>query len=369
MGAISLAGFDRVFCASSDLTVDALAWEPEHPVSGGPLTINGRIRNVGDVPSSRNYTLSLYVDDWWIDGWLVRLVGSQPKVIVSISPVRAQVWHFRISDWTVFKKGNHEVQALVSEPSDPNPSNNWLNKTMVISAGDYSSGFNIVNYGMCNRIDEQGLPVDITENYDLSDELAISYFYTDVKHADWQKKLGQEAGLIFRLYSPNGTLHRETSEGYSVLPSRDPGDREITGVALQLFINKSLQANGSEGDPSYDPGYQALNKYPGIWGVEVYNEGHRLFTKRFIIEKLPSRTVSTTSTLEPTLGLTLTTEQTATTAGLEGQIPGGYATVVGVIALIVVVGCAVLARRRKEQCSRARPTAGRTQPSQDPVSH
>ena len=74
LGTVFLASLDHVFCASSDLTIDYLAWEPEHPVSGGPPAVNGRIRNVGDAPSSNNYTLSLYVDDWWIDGWLVRLV-------------------------------------------------------------------------------------------------------------------------------------------------------------------------------------------------------------------------------------------------------------------------------------------------------
>jgi len=347
IGTIFLANLDHVYPVSGDLTVDYLMWEPEHPVSGGPLTVSGRIRNIGDAPSSDKYTLSLYVDDWWVDGWLVRLVGFQPKVSASISPVRAQVWHFKISDWTVFKQGNHQVKAVVNEPNDPSPDNNWLTKTLSISPGDYSSDFNIVNYGMCHRIDEQGLPVDITEAFSFNDELAVSYFYTDVRHADWQEKIGQKTSLTFKLYSPNGTLHRERSEGYSVLLSRDPSDREITGFAFQLFINKDSQTYGKEGDPSYDPGYQALNKYPGTWRVEVFNQGHQLFVKRFIIENVSSRTLSTTSASEPTSRSTLTTEQTSTTEGLESQIPGGYATIVGVIALIAVVGGVILVRGRK----------------------
>lgn len=193
IGTVFLASLDHVFSVSGDLTVDYLMWEPEHPVSGGPLTVSGRIKNVGDVPSSDKYTLSLYVDDWWIDGWLVRLVGFQPTVSPKISPSRPQVWHFKISDWTVFKQGNHQVKAIVNEPNDPNPDNNWLVKTLSISPGDYSSDFNIVNYGMCNRIDEQGLPVDITETFSFNDELAISYFYTDINHADWPEKIGADA--------------------------------------------------------------------------------------------------------------------------------------------------------------------------------
>lgn len=108
-----------------------------------------------------------------------------------------------------------------------------------------------------------------------------------------------------------------------------------------------MQANGREGDPSHDPGYQALNKYPGIWRVEVYNEGHQLFAKRFIIENVSSRTLSTTSPSEPTSRSTLTTEQTSTTEGLESQILGGYATVIGAIALMAVVGGIILVRVRK----------------------
>jgi hypothetical protein len=235
----------------------------------------------------------------------------------------------------------------VNEPNDSNPDNNWLVKTLSISPGDYSSDFNIVNYGMCNRIDEQGLPVDITDTFSFNDELATPYFYTDINHADWPERIGQKTNLTFRLYSPNGTLHRERSEGYSVLLSRDPSDREITGFAFQLFINKNLQTNGKEGDPSYDPGYQALNKYPGVWRIEVYNEGHQLFAKRFIIENMSSRTLSTTSASEPTSRPTLTTEQTSTTEGLENQIPGGYATVVAVIALMAIVGGVILAKGRK----------------------
>jgi hypothetical protein len=75
IGTIFLANLDHVYSVSGDLTVDYLMWEPEHPVSGGPLTVSGRIKNVGDAPSSDKYTLPLYVDDWWVDGWLVRLVG------------------------------------------------------------------------------------------------------------------------------------------------------------------------------------------------------------------------------------------------------------------------------------------------------
>ena len=346
IGTILLANLDHAFSASSDLTVEYLTWEPEHPVSGGPLSAHGSIRNVGDAQSSDKYTLSVYVDDWWVDGWLVRMTGFQPTVSPKIAPGRTQVWHFGVSDYAVFKRGNHQIKAIVSEPNDPNPDNNELVKTLSISPGDYGSDFNIVNYGMCNRIDEDGLPTGITENYSSNQELAISYFYTDIKHTDWPDKIGPKTNLTFRFYSPNGTLHRESSGGYSILLGKDPSGREITGFALQLFIGKDLQAQGKEGDPLYDPGYQALGKFLGTWKVEVVNKGHLLFAKRFVIEHESSHTLSTTSPLQLTSSSTSRTEQ-ASTEDLGKMVPGGYATVVGTIAVMAVGGGVILWRRKK----------------------
>ena len=217
---------------------------------------------------------------------------------------------------------------------------------MSISPGDYSSDFNIVNYGMCHRIDEDGLPVGITENYSSNEELAIFYFYTDIKHTDWQEKIGPETNLTFRFYSPNGTLHRESSGGYSILLAKDPSGREITGFALQLLIGKDVQAQGKEGDPLYDPGYQALDKFPGTWNVEILNKGHHLFVKKFIIQHASSRTLSTTSPLQQTSNSASMTEQ-ASTEDLGSMVPGGYAMIVGIIAVVVVGGCVVLLKRRK----------------------
>jgi hypothetical protein len=345
IGTIFMANLGYVFSASSDLMIDYLVWEPEHPVSGGPLSVHGRIRNVGDMQSSDKYALSVYVDDWWVDGWLVRMTGFQPIVSPKIFPSRAQVWHFGISDYAIFKRGDHQVKAVVTEPNDPNPDNNELVKTLSISPGDYGSDFNIVNYGMCNRIDKDGLPVGITENYGLNDELAISYFYTDIKQADWPQEIGTKTNLAFRFYSPNGTLHRESS-GYSVLFGRDPNRREITGFALQLFINKDLHAQGERGDPLYDPGYQALNKFPGTWRVEVVNKGHLLFAKRFMIERESGHTLSTTSTLQLTSSSTSRSEQTST-EDLGSMVPGGYATVVVVVVVVAAVGCIILLKRKK----------------------
>ena len=346
IGTILLTNLDHVFSASSDLMLEYLTWEPEHTVFGGLLSVHGTIKNVGDTQSSDKYTLSLYVDDWRVDGWLVRLAGFQPTVSPEIAPGGTQVWHFKISDYAVFKQGDHQVKAVVTEPGDPNPDNNELVKTLSISPGDYSSDFSIVNYGMCNKIDEKDLPVGITENYSFDDELAVSYFYTDIKHADWPEKIGQESNLTFKFYSPNGTLHRERSGGYSILLGRDPSGREVTGFACQLFINTDLQAYGNEGDPLYDPGYQALNKYPGTWRVEVFNKGHLLFAKKFIIEDASSHTLSTTSTSEPTSRPTLNT-QNSTTESLGSQVLGEYATVVATIAIVAVAGSAVLLRRKK----------------------
>jgi hypothetical protein len=346
IGTILLANLDHAFSASSDLTVEYLTWEPEHPVSGGSFSVHGRIRNVGDAQSSDKYTLSVYVDDWWVDGWLVRMTGFQPTASPKIAPDRTQVWHFGISDYAVFKRGNHQIKAIVSEPNDPNSDNNELARTVSISPGDYSSDFNIVNYGMCNRLDEDGLPIGITENYSSNEELAVSYFYTDIKHADWPEKIGPKTNLTFRLYSPNRTLHRESSGGYSILLGKDPSGREITGFALQLFIDKDLQAQGKEGDPLYDPGYQALGKFLGTWRVEVLNNGHLLFAKRFVIEHASSRTLSTTSPPQLTSSSPSRTEQ-ASTEDMGKMVPGGYATVVGTIAVMVVGACVILLRRRK----------------------
>ena len=341
MGTVLLANPDHAFSASSDLMVEYLTWEPEHPLSGGPFSVHGRIRNIGGTQSSDKYTLSVYVDDWWVDGWLVRMTGFQSTVSPRIAPSQAQVWHFGISDYAIFKRGNHQIKAIVSEPNDSKPDNNELVKTLSISPGDYSSDFNIVNYGMCNGIDEDGLPVGITENYSLNDKLAISYFYTDLAHSEWAEEIGQKTGLSFRFYSPNGTLHAE-SRGYSVLPVKDPGGREITGVALQLFINKDSQALGKEGDPLYDPGYQALNKYLGIWRAEVFNKGHLVFSKRFIIEDTSSRIMSTTlARPEPKTGSTFTTS----TEGIGSQDVGSYAIAVGAIAVTAVVCCIALVMR------------------------
>jgi len=296
IGTIFLANLDPVFPASTDLMVEGISWEPEHPISGSFLYLHGSIKNVGDNPSSDKYAISLYVDDWWIDGWLVRLAGFQPTVSPKITPGRTQAWHFRISDYAVFKQGGHQVKAVVNEPNDPNPDNNELVKTLSISPSDYSDDFNIVNYGMCKRIDEYGLPVNITNIYDLNDELAISYVYTDIKHADSREKMGQKTNLTFRSYSPNGTLHQESNSGYSILLVRDRSGREITGFASQLSLKKG------------DPGYQ------GEWRVEVLNKGHLLFAKRFIIEDVSTRTLSTTTS---TPRSTLMTEQTQTTGAQE----------------------------------------------------
>jgi hypothetical protein len=354
IGTIILANLDHVFPASSDLTVEYLTWKPEHPVSGGSLSVDAGIRNVGDAQSSDKYTLSMYVDDWWVDGWLVRMTGFQPTVSRKIAPGWMQVWHFRISDYAVFKRGNHQIKAIVSEPNDPNFDNNGLAMTLSISPGDYGGDFNVVNYGMCNRIGEDGLPIGITENYSLDDELAISYFYTDIKHTDWPEKIGSKTNLTFRFYSPNGTLHRENSGGYSILPGRDPSGREITGFALQLLIGKDLQAQGKEGDLMYDPGYQALDKFPGTWRVEVLNKGHLLFTKKFIIEHTSTHTFSTTSPLQLTSSSTSRTEQ-ASTEDLGSVVPGGYPTIVGTIAIMVVGGVILLRRRKRTRLNGGKP--------------
>ncbi len=158
--------------------------------------------------------------------------------------------------------------------------------------------------------------------------------------------MSQKASLTFRFYSPNGTLHRERSDGYSVLLARDPNGKEITGFAYQVSINKGLEASGSKGDPLYDPGYEALGKFPGMWRVEVFNEDHLLFVKRFIIEEASSHTSSTAPPSESTLK----TEQTSTTYGQEGQVLGGYLAVVGAIVLVAVIG-AILLKRKKRQPS------------------
>ena len=335
MGTIFLASLDPVFSASSDLTVEYVIWEPEHPVSGGPLSFHGRIKNVGDAQSSDRYTLSVYVDDWWVDGWLVRMVGYQQTVSPKISPNRTQVWHFSVSDYAVFKQGSHQVKAVVNEPNDPNPRNNELVKTFSISPGDYGNDFNIVNYGMCKKIDESGLPVDITQVFSLNDELAVSYFYTDIKHADQAGKMGQSTNLIFKFYNPKGTLHVERNSGYSILLAKDPTGREITGCALQLSLS-------------------ALD-YQGAWRVEVFNKDHRILAKRFMIENVSSRTLSTTtSTSEPTS----TSEQTSITKDLVGQVPGAYMGIVGAIA-IAAVGCGVILvmrRKKLERQKRGRPS-------------
>ena len=346
MGTVFLTSLDHAFSASTDLAVEYLTWDPERPVSGGPLSIHGRIRNAGDNASSDKYVVSLYVDDWWIDGWLTRLVGYQPTVSPRIATGRSQVWHFRISDYAIFKQGDHQIKAVVAEPNDQNPQNNELAKTLSIYPGNYSNDFNIINYGMCNRIDQDSLPVGITETYTSDEEAAISYAYTDIKHADWPAMMPQSASLTFKFYSPNGTLHRGRSEGYSVLLARDPNGKEITGFAYQVSITKGLEASGSKGDPLYDPGYEALGKFPGTWRVEVFNEDHLLFVKRFIIEEASSPTSSTAPPSESTLK----TEQTSTTYSQGGQVLGGYLGVVGAIVLVAVVG-AILLKRKKRQPS------------------
>jgi hypothetical protein len=346
MGTILLANLDNVYCASVDLALEYFTWEPEHPVSGGPLSIHVRINNAGDTISSDKYVVSLYIDDEWIDGWFARLVNYQPPVNPRVAPGRPEVWHFSISDHAILKQGDHQIKAVVTDPSDQNPNNNELVKTLSINPGNYSSDFNIINYGMCSRIDQEKLPVNITDSYGVNDEVAVSYAYTDIKHADWSEEMGKEGSLIFRLYSPNGTLHRERGDGYSILFATDPNGREITGFAFQLFINKDLQAYGKKGDPSYDPGYEALGKFPGIWRVELFSYGHLLFLKRFIIEEASSHTSSTATLSESTLG----NEQTPTTYGQEDQVLGGYLTVAGAIVIVAVMG-AILLKRKKRQPS------------------
>jgi hypothetical protein len=354
LGTIFSANLDLAFPASTDLAVEYLTWDPEKPASGGPFSIHGRIRNAGDTISSDKYTVSLYIDDWWIDGWSTRLVGHQPTISPKIAADRSQVFHFRASDYAIFKQGEHQIKAVVTEPNDQNPTNNELVRTLSIYQGNYSTDFNIINHGMCNGIDKDSLPVDITETYSMDDEAAVAYAYTDIKHADWPAMMSQKASLTFKFYSPNGTLHRERSEGYSVLLARDPNGKEISGFAYQLSITKNVEAYGTKGGPSYDPGYEALGKYPGIWRVEIFNVGHLLFAKRFIIEETSSQISSTSLPPESTL----TSEQTSTTYSQDGQVLVGYSILVGVIAL-AAVGGAVLLKRRKRQPSFSPSLPGR----------
>ena len=343
METLLLANLTPACSASADLTVDYLTWEPEHPISGGPLSIHVRINNAGNTISSDKYSVSLFIDDWWIDGWFSRLVGYQPAINPRVVPGRPEVWHFEISDYAIFKEGDHQIRAIVAEPSNPNQVSSELVKTLNISQGNYSSNFNIINYGMCNRIDQDGLPVGITENYSSKDEVATPYAYTDIKHADWPVVMNQKASLTFKFYSPNGTLHRERSEGYSVLLAEDPNGREITGFSFQLFITKDLQEYGTRGSSSYDPGYLALNKFPGIWRVEVLNENHLLFMKRFIIEAASNHSSSTVSPSESTAE----TELTSTTHGPVGQALGSNLAIIGVVVLIAVGAGAILSKRGK----------------------
>jgi hypothetical protein len=339
---IFVADLHHVLPASSDLKIDDITWEPEYPVYQGLLTVNLVVTNVGNMQSSGKYTISLYVDDWWIDGWLSRWVGFQPAPTPAIAPGQREVWHFKISDWTVFEEGKHQVKALVNDTNDPNAENNGMSKTLSILPSNYSNGFNIVNYGMCKNIDENGLPVNITEIYGLKDELAISYAYTDLKHADWPQRIGEKTNLTFRFYSPNGTLHAERSTGYSILPVRDPYGREITGVTFEISINKDHQAHGKEGDPFYDPGYQALNKYPGAWRVEASNSGHLFFSKNFIVENASIKTSSSTSSkTEPISRSTIATSA----EGLGSHIEGGCVTAFAAIVFVGVVGCVALVTR------------------------
>ena len=333
----------HVLPASSDLKIDDITWEPEHPVYQGLLTVNVVITNVGNLQSSGKYTISLYVDDWWIDGWLSRWVGFQPTSTPAIAPGQREVWHFKISDWTVFEEGKHQVRALVNDTNDPNLRNNELTKTLSFLPSNYSNGFNIVNYGMCKKIDENGLPVNITETYGLKDEPAISYAYTDIKHANWQERIGEKTNLIFRFYSPNGTLHAERNTGYSILQVKDPNGREITGVTFEISINKDHQARGKEGDPFYDPGYQALNKYPGTWRIEASNKGHPFFSKSFIIENASIKTSSSTSSQSAQISRSSITSSTA--KGLGNQIIGGYAAAFAAIVAVGIVGCVALVTR------------------------
>ena len=123
----------------------------------------------------------------------------------------------------------------------------------------------------------------------------------------------------------------------------DPNGREITGFAFQLFINKDLQAYGKKGDPSYDPGYEALGKFPGVWRLEVFSYGHLLFLKRFIIEERSNYTSSTTSPSESALS----TELTSTAYDLGSETLRDYLMVIGVIVLVAVGAGAILLKRRK----------------------
>jgi hypothetical protein len=348
-GTIVEVNLDQGFSASTDLTIEYLTWDPEDPVSGGLLQVHGIIRNVGDIVSSDKYVVSVFVDEWWIDGWLTRLTGYQPPVSPRAATGRPEVFHFKVSDYAIFKQGDHQIKAIVTDPTDSNPNNNALVKPLYISSGDYSSDFNIVNYGMCNRIDENSLPVNITENYRYNAEAAISYAYTDVKHVDWQERMSDNNSLRLRLYNPNGALHSEASEGYSALFTRDLNGREITGFAKTLSINKDHPPNGVKGNPSYDPGYLALNKIPGVWRIEVLNENHLLFTKRFIIEDELSRTSSTTAKSETASESTMRTE-IPTTHNSDDQLVRGYVAVIGVI-VVVGVGSLILARRKRRQSS------------------
>ncbi len=338
IGTAFLAGLNQVVPASEDLTVIDLTWEPEHPVHRGFLIVNVVIENVGQTQSSNKYTMSLYVDGWRIDGWLARLIGFQPAATPRIPPNGREVWHYRISDRTVLKPGNHQLSAAVNEPNDLNPENNELSKTVSISPAEYSSDFNIINYGMCKEIGGDGLPLNITETYSSNDVMAVSYFYADITHADWQAKRGQGTNFTFRVYSPNGTLHVERSNGYSILLARDPDGKEITGFALQLSVNRDFEARGKEGDPRYEPGYQALGKHLGIWKVEIVNKDHPILSDEFIIETRLSQSSSTASSrsesaLTSSGALTLSQQQVC----------------VAVVAIMVVCLAVVFAVARKRK--------------------
>lgn len=337
--------FGCVLSASSDLTVQNIRWDSQLPVFAGPLTLYVDIKNVGDGPSSNQWTLSLYVDDW-----LVGEIG--PEVSPGFSPNQTQTWYWNISARTLFKDGDHQVKAAVVEPNDPNSSNNVLVKTLSISPSDYSNDFNIPSYGMCRNYVQNNRPANITDTYSLNDENVIVFFYTDISSTDIRQKV---SNLTFNFYSPNGTLHKQYNV-YVVSINRDALGRDFTIFTRQISVNKDYSGFGKPGDPLYDPGYQALNKYPGTWRVEVYNKGHLLFAKRFIIGEATTYIVSSTSSVMSSESTTLTATQTTislppttaqTLAQVSGsQFPSGYLVAIAAIVVMCVAVTVVLVRRR-----------------------
>lgn len=369
IGTMLLVNSGYVSSASSDLALENIWWAPQQPVFAGPLTVVVDVKNVGDSPSSDSYTLMLYVDGWGVGGWLVP--RQYPTLSPTIAPGQTQTWHWNISDWTVFKDGDHEVKAVVKESNDPNATNDVLTKTLKISSSDHVNDFNIFSYGMCKGLDKKtSQAADITDNYKLTDDHATLFLYTDLKQTSEVYEKIVNTGFTLKFYSPNGTLHRDmvlnattTTYLFQMTQQKDENGRPYVIVYLpSLFINKDYSGYGGPGQLINDPPYQALNNYPGIWRAEAWNKGRLLFVKRFIVGDASKYTLTTTSTvtssstsISSSLNETaLTTEQTQTpmTTATEippSEAPGGLVTIVGaIVALAVLAAGAVLMKRKKK---------------------